>query len=67
VISRPRHWKVCSRKSLMIALGIVLVVIGFVATIPLLWTMGLVVVIVGGVLGIAGYSSHQVGGRRHWY
>ena len=51
----------------MIALGIVLVVIGFVATIPLLWTMGLVVVIVGGVLGIAGYSSHQVGGRRPWY
>jgi hypothetical protein len=51
----------------MIVLGIVLLIIGFVAKIPIIWTLGIIVVIVGAVLGIAGHAGHQLAGRRRWY
>jgi len=51
----------------MILLGLVLLIVGFVAKIAVFWTLGLVVLVVGVVLGIAGHSGHQVAGRKHWY
>lgn len=51
----------------MIVLGIVLLIIGFVAKIPILWTVGIVVLVVGAVLAIAGATGRQIGGRRHYY
>ncbi|SDI81022.1 hypothetical protein SAMN05444157_0262 [Frankineae bacterium MT45] len=51
----------------MIALGIVLLIIGFLAHVPIIWTLGVIAVVVGAVLAIVGGAGHAVGGRRHWY
>lgn len=51
----------------MILLGIVLLIIGFIAGIPILWTLGIIAVIVGAVLAISGHAGHQLAGRNHWY
>jgi len=51
----------------MIILGLVLLVVGFVANVAILWTLGILILLVGAVLGIAGRSGHQVAGRKHWY
>lgn len=51
----------------MIVLGIILLVIGFVAHIPVLWTIGIVLVVIGAILAILGAAGRKVGGRAHWY
>jgi hypothetical protein len=51
----------------MIILGILLLVIGFVAGIAILWTIGIVVVIIGVILALLGMAGHAVGGRRHYF
>jgi hypothetical protein len=51
----------------MIILGIILLVIGFVASIPVLWTIGIILVVIGAVLAIAGAAGRAIGGRKHWY
>jgi Family of unknown function (DUF6131) len=51
----------------MIILGILLLVIGFVAGIAILWTIGIVVVVIGAILAILGMAGHAVGGRRHYF
>lgn len=51
----------------MIVLGIILLIIGFVAAIPIIWTIGIIVVLIGLVLAIAGFTGRELAGRRHWY
>ena len=51
----------------MMVLGVVLLIIGFVAHIPILWTLGLVVLVVGVILFLVGSAGHAVGGRRHYW
>ena len=51
----------------MIVLGIILLIIGFVAKIAIIWTIGIVVVIAGAVLALLGMAGHAVGGRRHYF
>ena len=51
----------------MIILGVLLLIIGFVTGIASLWTIGIVVVIIGAVLWILGSLGHAVGGRRHYF
>ncbi len=51
----------------MIILGIILLIIGFVAKIAIIWTIGIVVVMIGAVLAILGMAGHAVGGRRHYF
>ncbi|QCX74541.1 hypothetical protein C9F11_04190 [Streptomyces sp. YIM 121038] len=51
----------------MIAIGLVLLVIGLVAGISILWTIGVVLVAVGAVLWLLGAVGHAVGGRRHYW
>lgn len=51
----------------MIALGIVLLVIGYLLGISILWTLGIILVVVGAVLWILGSVGHAVGGRRHYW
>ena len=52
---------------IMIFLGVVLMVIGFIASIPILWTVGIILLIVGIVLELMGMAGHAVAGRRHYY
>lgn len=51
----------------MILLGVVLLVIGFLVGIPILWTLGVILVVVGLVLALLGGIGREVGGRRHYY
>jgi hypothetical protein len=51
----------------MIILGIILLIIGFVAGVPILWTIGVILLVVGVVLAHLGMAGHAVGGRRHYY
>jgi Family of unknown function (DUF6131) len=51
----------------MIILGVILLIIGFVTGIAIIWTIGIVVVIVGLILALLGFAGHAVGGRRHYY
>ena len=51
----------------MIILGIILLIIGFVAKIAIIWTIGIIVVLVGAILMLLGMAGHAVGGRRHYF
>ena len=51
---------------MVIVLGVVLLVLGLLFGVPVLWTIGLVVALLGLVLLVVG-ASHPVGGRRFWY
>lgn len=51
----------------MIVLGIVLLIIGFVVGIPILYTIGIILLLIGLALWIMGSMGHAVGGRRHYF
>ncbi len=51
----------------MIVLGIILLVIGFIASIPILWTIGIILVVIGAILALMGMAGREIGGRRHYY
>jgi len=51
----------------MITLGIIFLVIGFVAGMPVLWSIGVLLVIIGLVLELLGATGRAFGGRRHYY
>jgi hypothetical protein len=51
----------------VIILGVILLIIGFVTGIAILWTIGIIVVIVGVILALLGATGHAVGGRRHYF
>ena len=51
----------------MVVLGLVLLVIGFLIGLPALWTIGLILVVIGAILFLLGAIGREVGGRRYWY
>ncbi|WP_169811038.1 DUF6131 family protein [Nocardia amamiensis] len=51
----------------MIVLGLILLVLGWLLGIGLLTTVGIIVLIIGLVLLIAGSVGRPVGGRRWYY
>ncbi len=51
----------------MITVGIVLLLIGFLLNIPIAWSLGVLLVIIGIVLALLGMAGREVGGRRHYY
>ncbi len=51
----------------MIIFGLILLLIGFVTGIAIVWTIGMIVLVVGLVLWLLGAMGHAVGGRRHYY
>jgi uncharacterized membrane protein HdeD (DUF308 family) len=51
----------------MILLGVILLIIGFIAKIAIVWTIGIIAVVVGAVLLLLGSTGHQLGGRRHYW
>ncbi|MFF3786164.1 DUF6131 family protein [Streptomyces sp. NPDC001933] len=51
----------------MIILGIILLVVGFVTGISILWTIGIVLAVIGVALWILGSLGHAVAGRRHYW
>jgi Family of unknown function (DUF6131) len=57
----------CWKEILVIILGIILLIIGFVAKIAILWTIGIIVLVIGVALALLGTIGHAVGGRRHYF
>jgi hypothetical protein len=51
----------------MMVFGAILMLIGFITGIAILWTVGMVILIVGAVLWLLGTMGRSVGGRRHYY
>lgn len=51
----------------MITLGIIFLIIGFIVTIPVLWTIGIILVVIGVILWIVGATGHAIAGRKHWF
>ena len=51
----------------MIVLGVILLIIGFVAKIAIIWTIGIFAVVIGAILAILGMAGHAIGGRRHYF
>lgn len=51
----------------MIILGLILLVLGFLLGISILWTIGIILIVVGVILWILGATGRAVGGRKYWY
>jgi hypothetical protein len=51
----------------MIALGIILLILGFVFGAGILWTLGVILIVVGAVLWLLGAVGRPVAGRSHYY
>ena len=51
----------------MILVGIILLILGFLLKISILWTLGIIVLVIGAVLWIAGSVGRPVAGRRHYW
>ena len=51
----------------MIILGLILLLLGLLTGIGILWSIGVVLVIVGAVLMLLGRSGRRIGGRAHYF
>ena len=51
----------------MIVAGLVLLLLGLLLGIGILYTIGIILIIVGAVLWVLGSTNRAVGGRRHYY
>jgi hypothetical protein len=51
----------------MVVTGLILLLLGALLSIPLLWTIGVVVLVIGLVLVLLGRSGRKVGGRAHYW
>jgi hypothetical protein len=51
----------------MIVLGVILLILGFLLHIGLLTTVGIILLVVGAVLFIAGSVGRPIAGRRHYW
>lgn len=51
----------------MIAIGLVLLLVGLLTGLGILWTLGLVLIVVGAVLWMLGAAGRGVGGRAHYW
>jgi hypothetical protein len=51
----------------MIALGILLLIVGFFLKVYVLETIGIILLVIGAVLWVLGAVGRPVAGRRYWY
>jgi len=51
----------------LIVAGIVLLLLGLLLGVSILYTIGIILIIVGAVLWVVGSTGRAVGGRRHYY
>jgi 4-hydroxybenzoate polyprenyltransferase len=66
-----RNAGACYRASdlgeIMIAIGIILLIIGFLTGIAIVWTIGIIVLVLGLIALLLGTMGHAIGGRRHYW
>lgn len=51
----------------MIVLGIVLLILGWLVGVSILFTLGVILIVVGVIFELLGVAGHPIGGRSHWY
>lgn len=51
----------------MVIFGVVLLILGVVLNIPILYTIGVILAIVGAALWVLGSMDRGIGGRRHYW
>lgn len=51
----------------MIILGVILLIIGLVAHIGILWTIGVIIIAIGLLLLLLNAAGRPFAGRRRWY
>lgn len=51
----------------MIILGLILLILGFIFHIAILWTIGIIVLVIGLILALLGATGRAVAGRRHYW
>lgn len=51
----------------MIIFGVILIIIGAVAKISILYTLGVISLVVGLALWVLGAMGHAIGGRKHFF
>lgn len=51
----------------MIILGLILLLVGFLAHIAIVWTIGIIVLVLGLILLLLGSIGRGIGGRRHYW
>lgn len=51
----------------MIALGLILLILGLIFDVGILWTIGVILLVVGLILALLGTMGRAIGGRRHYY
>ena len=51
----------------MIVLGIILLILGALLNIGILWTIGIILIVIGVILWILGSMGRAVGGRAHYW
>jgi hypothetical protein len=54
-------------ESRVIVLGLILLILGLLLDVGILYTIGIVLIVVGAVLWILGAMNRSVGGRRHYW
>jgi hypothetical protein len=59
--------KVGAGGGIMLILGLILLVIGWLTGISILVTIGIILLVIGAVLWILGSTGRPVGGRRYWW
>ena len=52
---------------IMIVLGIILLVLGYLLGIGILTTIGIILIVVGAILALLGAIGRPIGGRRYYY
>jgi hypothetical protein len=62
-----RHSSLTTVGGSVITLGVILLIIGFLAKIAILWTIGIILVVIGLILALLGMMGRAVGGRAHYY
>ena len=51
----------------MIVVGLICLLLGLLLSVPILWTVGVILLIVGLVLLLLGRTGRRVGGRAHYW
>jgi uncharacterized protein DUF6131 len=51
----------------MVTVGLICLILGLILGIPILWSIGVVLLVVGLILMVLGSTGRGVGGRRHYF
>ncbi|MFD9543954.1 DUF6131 family protein [Streptomyces sp. NPDC060022] len=51
----------------MIIIGAILLILGLVTGLGVLWTIGIILLVIGLALWLLGSVGHAVGGRKHYW